>query len=401
VSPRPAARTSDVLIVGGGVAGCASAWALARAGLSVRLLERGDLAGATSGAAAGMLAPYAEVRRDSPLAEIGCASLARFPELCDALRAASGIDPELEITGSLRLARSVAEADALRGDLAHLRHVLPGGPAVEWIEGEDVRRIEPALAGDWQGGLHTRAEAHVRPPQLTRAFAGAAVAAGATIERGVAVGGLLRRAARIHGVRSSEGEFEAGCVVLATGCWIADLGPWLRELGLEAPRVPVEPVRGQIVALDPLRPSLRGTVWGGGLYLVPKRDGQVIVGATEERVGFDCRVTAEGVGGLLAAVPGVVPELASAGFSRAWAGLRPTTPDGLPGIGRLPGLDGLVLAVGHSRNGVLLAPITAERVVAAVTGRAVGDAFDAALDPTRWLGASPSPRPGAAPSPSA
>jgi glycine oxidase len=143
-------------------------------------------------------------------------------------------------------------------------------------------------------------------------------------------------------------------------------------------------VRGQILSLEPPVPALRSLVTGAGVYLVPRRDGSIVVGATEERVGFDCRVTAEGLAQLLSAAPRLVPALAAASFAGAWAGLRPASPDGLPLVGPVPGFEGLLLAAGHHRNGVLLAPLTARLVTGCVLGKGWPDDARALL-PERLL----------------
>jgi glycine oxidase len=184
----------------------------------------------------------------------------------------------------------------------------------------------------------------------------------------------------VTGVSTAAGPREAGCVVLCTGAWLPECAAWLGARFA----LPIEPVRGQILALDAPEPPLRTVIVGGGVYLVPKRDGSVVVGATQERVGFDCRVTAQGVAELLTAAPALVPALANATFRNAWAGLRPATPDQLPLVGTLPNVEGLVVAAGHFRNGVLLAPLTAQIVAALVQGKPLPD--DAAsLRPERFL----------------
>jgi len=353
-------RAADVVVVGGGVAGCAAAYFLAREGLAVTLLERDALAAHASGAAAGMLLPYGEAAFAGPLLDWGVESLALFPELCSELRERTGIDPELVECGALHVARSEAREASLRASAGAL-----SGAGVAWLDPEAARSAEPALAGDVRGVLFAPREAHVRSPLLARSLASAAAQLGARVEVGVAVGGLLRRGDEILGVRTPDGERHAGRVVLCTGAWASACADWLGG----AWRPAVEPLRGQILALDAPSPPLAGIVVGEDVYLVPKRDGSVVVGATEESVGFDCRVTAEGLGGLLTAAPRLAPPLASATFRFGWAGLRPATPDGLPLIGPAPGVRGLLLAAGHTRNGVLLAPITGRLVADLVLGK--------------------------------
>jgi len=367
-----APRLPDAVVVGGGVIGAAIAWSLTRAGLAVTLLERGELAGQASSAAAGMLAPISESHGEGPLLRAGLASLALFPALVAELRDASGIDPEWVASGCLRVPADDAEAEAFarraRSDAAL---------GLAWLEPSEVARLAPGLAPARRsrGALFCAREAHVRSPLLTRAFAAAAAAKGARIETGVAARGLLRDAERVCGVATSAGDRPAGLVVLCPGSFAAECAAWI---GPEA-RIPVEPVRGQIVALE--APAPRCIVWGPGAYLVPKLDGSLVVGATVERVGFDARTTAAGVEGLLAAARALLPETADARFLGASAGLRPDTPDHLPLVGPWPSAPGLVIAAGHYRNGVLLAPLTGQLVADGVLGKGWGEL---AFDPARF-----------------
>lgn len=372
-------HSTDVVVVGAGVIGSAAAYYLSREGLSVCVLERGELAGQASGVAAGMLAPVAEAAHSAALKRWGFESLSRFPELCEQLRDLSGIDPEFEISGVLRVADSQREAGALRRIAAELGAERPQ-LGLEWLSEQDAGRLQPGLAEGLQGALWSPGEAQVSSHLFSRALAAAARAHGAQIEPGVSVQGLLLAGDVVTGVRTTDGDRHAGHVVVCTGCWAAEFASWIPA----AFAIPVAPVRGQIVALDAPSPPLRSILWGGDTYVVPKRDGSVLVGATEERVGFDCRVTAEGVKQLLANAPKLLPALAGAGFRRASAGLRPGSPDGLPAIAPAPGMQRLALAVGHFRNGILLAPITGQLVTDIVLGKSHGDEL-ADFDPVRWL----------------
>lgn len=365
---------ADVLVVGGGVIGLSIAEALASDGLQVRLLEAEAPGAGASGAAAGMLAPIGEARGPGPMLRLGLESLTRFPALCARLKEETGIDPELEASGLLQLVASESERAARE---ALHRRVLEGSEpdqrpllaAVEWVSGDALRAELPDLAPGAVGAFLSPHEAHLRPPRLVRALAAAAAIRGVAIEAGVRVLGLRRVGDRVVGVEASDGPREADQVVLATGPWTPGL---IAAAGLALPkgaRLPIEPVRGQILSLEPPLPALREILWAEGIYLVPKRDGQWVVGATEESVGFDRRVTAEGVAWLLDRARRVFPALDRATFGRAWAGLRPVSADLRPWIGPWPGTPGLTVAAGHGRNGVLLAPVTAERVRDGVTGK--------------------------------
>lgn len=359
----------DLVVVGGGVIGCAVTWSLAREGISVSLLERDDLAARASGSAAGMLLGIGEGERGDFFRAWAHRSLGLFPALCAELRERSGIDPEFEPCGALYVTDSEDTERALRDKAQRF-----AGQGAEWLDDRALRYAEPQAAPGLRGALWGPKEAHVRSPLLARAYATAAAELGARIECGVTVTGLRRRGARVHGVDTDRGPREAGGVVVCAGAWTP-----------ETARVPlpIEPVRGQILFLDNARPPLRTIVFGDDVYLVPKRDASVVVGATVERVGFDCRVTAGGIASLLDTAGRIAPALSGSRFRSAWAGLRPTTPDGLPAVGPAPGCEGLWLAAGHHRNGVLLAPVTGELVADLILGKA--PAFDAApVSPGRW-----------------
>jgi glycine oxidase len=350
----------DVAVVGGGVIGCAVAYHLARAGARVVLLERDQLGAEASSAAAGMLAPLAEDGRPGAFLDLALASLALYPALVEELRAATGVDVELQTAGLLRLALNEAEAEHYQ---AGLNWQAERGLAVRWLDAAETRALEPLVAPSVMGAVLSTAEHQVNPVRLVQALARAAAAHGADLRQGAPVVGLLRQGERVVGVRLADGWLPAGHVVLATGAWAATSGDWLGVA------LPVAPVKGQMVAVRPVGTLPRHTLYGRRGYLVPKADGTVHVGATVERAGFDRRVTAAGISELLGLLPALTPALGEATFVRAWAGLRPGTPDHLPLLGAVPGVEGLTLATGHYRNGILLAPITGELVAQEALGQ--------------------------------
>ena len=368
-------RNADAVVVGGGVIGCAVAYFLAREGVRVTLLERDELGRRASGAAAGMLLPFGEAEDDGPFRHWGLKSLALFPELVRELLDRSGVNSEFAASGALQPAFDESSAARLRA-----RAQREAEHDVEWLDAANARVAEPQLAEPLHGALWSPHEAHLRPPLLVRAYAAGAASLGARVEAGVSAIGLLRRGDRVVGVATEGGDRHAGCVVLCMGAWSPICASWLDA----AWELPIEPVRGQILSLDAPQPPLSAIIVGPSAYLVPKADGSVVVGATEERVGFDCRVTAEGMAELLTAAPRLVPALARCTFRTAWAGLRPATPDRLPVIGPLPGIEGLLLATGHYRNGVLLSPITGRLVAEYVLGKETGDDARVFL-PERWI----------------
>ncbi len=339
--------SADVAIVGGGVIGCSIAYYLAKAGISVIVVEEREVGAAASSAAAGMLTPIAEDPGGSPLRDLTIKSLGMFPGLAAALFAESGIDIELTPSPVLMLpidAGAVAGLKALTS--------LKGEFEVEWIERHGLQSVEPMLAATFDGGLRSLGQAHVNPRRLVKAFRTAATCHGAQFFEFTRADELLLDRRRVTGVRCGERRISAGAVVLAGGAWS---GAFAAQVGTA---LPIKPIRGQIVSLLPRGSSLRHVCFLGHRYLCPQPDGTVLVGSTQDEVGFNNSTTAEGVAGLLQLATSVAPALAEAELVDCWAGLRPGTPDGLPILGPIQGLDGVIVASGHFRRGILLAPIT-------------------------------------------
>jgi len=340
---------ADVIIVGGGVIGCAIAYHLASAGVSVTLFERHEVAGEASGAAAGMLAPLSESPRPGPFVELCLASLSLFPALADALREETGIDIEYLPSGILRVALSEDEERELRRRLEWQRSL---GLPLEWVDGEALRRLEPRLAPA-RGALYSAQEHQVSAGRLTQALAQAAARRGAVLLQDTAVTGLLANGRRVTGVRTSSGRVSADQVVLAAGPWT---GAFARRLGVP---LPVRPVRGQMLALADFALPLRHIVWSEAAYLVPKANGFLFVGATVEDVGFRTSITVRGQRRLQRGACGLVPSLVHGEVASSWAGLRI--------LGPVAGWEGVSVAGGHYRNGILLAPITGRLMAQVLT----------------------------------
>jgi glycine oxidase len=315
--------------------------------------DRGQPGSAASWAGAGMLAPHTEAIEDVQMQVLCSRSLAAYPAFVDAIAAESGVDPHLRLDGIVSgaydessEARLALRAAALEGD--GIDHQLLDRPA--------ALSLEPVLGKRVRSALLVRGEGTVDNRRLGRALTAAALAGGVTIvsdARDVAIECDERR---VLGVRSHRGFAAASWVINAAGAWASQIA------GVPASAVPpITPVKGQMLALAAPRGFLKRPLWVPGAYLVPRDDGRLLIGATVEHVGFDTRVTADGVRRLLDAALDAAPALRDFAVTETWAGLRPGTPDGRPLIGPTP-IEGLLLATGHYRNGILLAPVTAHLV---------------------------------------
>lgn len=376
----------EVLIVGGGVIGLAVARSLALRGAAVHLFERDAAPTGASWAAGGMLAPLGEARDAGPFLDFGLDALRRWPRWAEAVEAESGESVGFERAGKLLVA---AGSDAT----ARLRHRYDwqraDGHAVEWAIGNDVHRIEPALAADWQTALHLPDHAHVDPRRLLAALTHAARNAGAVLHHGASVAEVRREAGRVAGLRLDDGSaISGGCVVLAAGAWSGRIG------GLPRP-LPLRPVRGQMLAIQASDPSIAMLVGGPGAYLIPREiEGHacVVIGASMERAGFAVETDDATIRALRTAAEAMVPALKGRPEHSRWAGLRPGTPDDLPLLGADPEVAGLIYATGHHRNGILLAPGTAVEVSALVEGREIDSRWAEAFHPLRFDSPPPATR---------
>jgi glycine oxidase len=341
------AGASDVVVVGAGVIGCAIARELSRRGLRVVVLESRTAGAGATQASAGVLAPYIEAPAESPLQALTVRSLAMYDRFIAELRRDTDVAIEYARCGTLEVAFDAASADRLKSLGEWTRSV---GVESRWIDASGVRDLEPAAAAT-AGGLVVPSHGYVRASQLTAALLDAARRAGAAFEPN-------RRVDRVEfggdGVLVAAGEarYRARTVVIAAGSWSTAL----------ADATAVRPVRGQLLQLQVSGSVLQRVLWSESCYMVPWNDGTVLVGATVEDVGFDERTTGAGVRDLLAAATAVLPALADATFVTARAGLRPLTPTGLPVIERSREHPALISATGHYRNGILLAPLTAQLV---------------------------------------
>lgn len=349
----------DVAIIGGGVIGTALAHELVRRNRSVVVLERDSPGRRATWAAAGMLSPLGEAEGNAAFLELADESLRRYAAFVHTLREETGIDVEYRTNGKLHVAFDDAETEQLRalaaGELATRFDAA-------FVEGDQARRLEPELSHEIAAALLVGRDHRVNNRLLAQALAAAAARAGVTVRTGTPAAAILAAHGRVTGVRLTSGEHvRAAHVVLAAGSWSGEFE------GLPTP-LPVFPIKGQMLAVDGRarhngrtgRAPLERVVHGKGAYLIPREDGRILVGATVEEVGFRTGPTPRGIGGLIEHASRMVPVLADLPMVETWAGFRPATPDRLPVLGPDPQLAGLHYATGHFRNGILLAPVTAQ-----------------------------------------
>lgn len=350
----------DVVIVGGGVIGLSVAYALAREGIRPTVLDRRELGREASWAGAGLIPPVGDHDSKQPMVALGSWSARLYPVWSAALREETGVDNGYRRTGGVDVAWTELEEKDLLATAGRWR---VEGIAYERLAPGDYLRVEPALNPELRAVYYLPDRAQVRNPRLLRALMAAISRRGGRLEPFHGVQGFDIRRGRITAVRTTAGTIPCGTVIMAAGPWSGSL---LEPIGVHAP---TPPYKGQIVLLRGDRPLLGRVVEHGKNYLVPRDDGRVLVGATEENVGFDTRPTALGARDLLDLALRLCPVLNEAEVEATWAGLRPGSVDSKPYIGKAPELENLIVATGHKRAGLQLAPATAEIVADLVLGR--------------------------------
>jgi glycine oxidase len=355
------AEAVDVLIVGGGVIGLSVALALAREGIRPTLLDRRELGREASWAGAGLIPPHADNPSRQPLVALGSWSARLYPAWSELLHADTGIDIGYRRTGGVDVASTDLENQELQAAAGRWRAL---GITYERLPPGDYARVEPALNPALKSVYFLPDRAQVRNPRLLRALMAAISRLGGKLIPWCGVEGFQVHAGRVTAVKTSAGELPCGTVVVAAGPWSGQL---LEPIGV---RAPTPPFKGQIVLLRGARPLLRRIVEHGNNYLVPRDDGRILVGATEENVGFNSIPTVSDMRALVDWAVRLCPVLNEAEIETTWAGLRPGSFDSKPYIGQAPGFDNVFVASGHKRAGLQLAPATAELVVDLVLQRA-------------------------------
>ncbi len=352
------ARTCDVAVIGAGVMGSAIGRELAGRGLETFILEKSIPGAEASSAAAGILGAQAEAPGPGPFAELLLKSREIYAGFVDALETQTGIATGYRRCGALLVAFDGAERKHLEDTLSWQKEL---GLAAEWLEDNLLRETEPHLSEGALAGLLLPEDGQIEPPLLARALARGAELAGCRFLR-TQVRAIAGKGGKLEGIETSDGRISCGRAVLAAGAWTCQVS------GSGLPVDAVEPVRGQIVQLEGRAGHLgRVLIRHGKGYLVPRADGRVLAGSTAERAGFEKKVTAAGVRQILDLAVTLSPSLAQARFDQAWANFRPATADLLPLLGEGP-LEGLFVASGHFRNGILLTPVSAKGLAALVLG---------------------------------
>lgn len=361
-------KTSDVVIIGGGVIGLAIARELKRSGVrDVTLIERAGLGAEASSAAAGMLAPQAEANQADPFFYLACRSRDRYPGFAADLLSETGIDIELETTGTLYFGFTEHDVHELQ---ERYQWQMKAGLPVQMLTVDEARELEPNVSPNVKVALKFPFDTQVENRRLVTALSVANQKAGVRLVTDTTVTSLDINHGRISGIVTTRGSVGANNVVIAGGAWVSILGVPDKAL----PDIGIEPVRGQMLCFDANPPVARHVIYSPRGYVVPRRDGRLLAGSTTEFAGFDCRVTAAGIQSITNAALEICPMVSRLSLAASWAGLRPRAADGLPVLGPCAEIAGVFYATGHYRNGILLAPLTGEVLAAAVTGNA--------LDPT-------------------
>lgn len=347
-------RTAGIIIVGGGVIGLSVARELAHRGVSdIVVCDKGELGKEASWAAGGILAPQIEADSADDFFKLATASRDLYPGLAQALQDETCIDVELDQTGTLCVAFNDEEEAELRRRFEWQRRA---GLQVEWLDSENVRRVEPTLSPEVRGALRFPDDWQVENRKLVVALIASNQKLGVRLFPECEVTSLSIDRDRVGGVETASGPIAAPIVVVCAGAWTSSLFP-----------VEVEPVRGQMLCFKPNPQLARHVIYSSHGYLVPRRDGRLLAGSTSEHVGFDKRVTDEGVNMIKSMAFEISPTLAGAPLVDSWAGFRPRSSDDLPVLGADNNVEGLFYATGHYRNGILLAPITANVIANLLT----------------------------------
>jgi glycine oxidase len=366
-------RSVDVVIIGGGVIGLTIARALAQRGVrDVCLVERSSLGAEASFAAGGILAPQAEANARDEFFELACRSRELYPEFAAALNEESGIDVELDPTGTLYVAFTEGDLEEIE---KRYEWQAKAGLAVEKLAPEQARELEPCIAESVRGALRFPDDVQVENRRLLNALVNRIDKLGISLATETNVESLTVERGHVTGVQTSRGVINSPTVIVAAGTWSSTI---------EHSQTPkIEPVRGQMICFDAKPALARHVIYSPRGYLVPRRDGRLLAGSTSENAGFTKQVTAGGINHIINNALEISPRVSTLPIVDTWSGLRPRAADGLPVLGPCDEIDGLFYATGHYRNGILLAPVTGELISEAVVTGLVSPLL-AAFSPNRF-----------------
>ncbi|PFA62178.1 glycine oxidase ThiO [Bacillus sp. AFS015802] len=342
------AKQYDVLIVGGGVIGCSILYQLSKRGKKGLLIEKKQLASRASKAAAGMLGVHTELNGGSPLYRLAQNSRNMYPDLAQELIEVAGMDIEYMENGMVKVARTEEEEQNLLSAASEMDQ----DEGVEWLPSPKLSAFEPLLSKKATGGLFIPRDGNVSALKLTNALGLASVRLGAEVKEYTDVYDFIVEGSRITGVNTSLGPYYASEIVVAGGAWSQSL---MQRIGVT---LHAFPVKGECFSVKYSRKLVERTIFTEGCYIVPKAGGRFLIGATEHPHTFDETISVSGLMSLMKKATDLLPDLIHAEWEQAWSGIRPQTQGGLPIIGRIEKWEGLSVATGHYRNGILLAPIT-------------------------------------------
>lgn len=369
---------AEVLIIGGGVIGLSVARELHRKGvLQITILERGRVGAEASFAAAGMLAPNAETGKLDDFFYLCNDSNELYPNFAWELSEETGVDIELERSGTIYAAFTDADMKEIR---QRFEWQKSAGLAVEFLNAESVRKLEPFISPDVREGLFFPNDWQVENRKLLAALTKYAAVNQIEIVENAEVTRLVSENQKIVGAETMDRKFAAKTIILATGAWTS----FIKADGFLMPKV--KPMRGQMIAFQTAKRLFQRVIYSPRGYLVPRLDGRILIGATVEDVGFDKEITDAGISFLRENALEIAPSLVNLNIAEKWVGLRPFAADGLPVLGAFPEVENLLIATAHYRNGILLAPLTAEIIADKVIG-SVESEYLKAFSPRRFQAA--------------
>ncbi|GAA0479629.1 glycine oxidase ThiO [Salinibacillus aidingensis] len=339
----------DAIVIGGGVMGGSTAFQLSKKGYRTLVLEKDQLGGKASSAAAGMIGAQVELDSDSPMFQLARESRKQFPELAEEIKDLAGIDIGFRKNGMLKMAFTNEEREKFLKIIETQQQL---GEQVDWLTPEEVINKEPLLSSSLKGAMYIEGDGQVSAPDFTMGLLKSAAALGTDLKEYCEVKGFLREGNRVIGVSTNEGNFYSHSVVVTAGAWTTQL---IQESGLDLKGYPV---KGESFSVITHKPLLTHTIFSSSCYIVPKTGGRLIIGATVKPHSFSRSVSVEGIAQLMEEAKFILPSIKETEWKKAWAGTRPQSLDGLPYLGEHPEWSHLFIANGHFRNGILLSPIT-------------------------------------------